>query len=123
MALHFDRPELSADTVLREIDGDLTAVLAVDDSGVELAALLAERLGLPAALQNRIHQEVARAYRAARLAAGSVHTELRVNDQGICILEVAACSIGGLCGRVLTHSPTAAPPCPGSSGCRGRTGA
>jgi orotate phosphoribosyltransferase-like protein len=36
-----------ADTVLREINGTLDAVLAVDDSGVELAALLAERLGLP----------------------------------------------------------------------------
>ena len=47
MALHFDRPEQAADTVLREIDGHPDAVLAVDDSGVELAALLAERLGLP----------------------------------------------------------------------------
>ena len=48
MALHFDQPEQAADTVLREIDGSPDAVLAVDDSGVELAALLAERLGLPA---------------------------------------------------------------------------
>src|SRR5258705_11868878 len=47
MALHFDRPEQAADTVLREIDGTPDAVLAVDDTGVELAALLAERLGLP----------------------------------------------------------------------------
>ena len=46
MALHFDRPEQAADTVLREINGHLDAVLAVDDSGVELAALLSERLGL-----------------------------------------------------------------------------
>ncbi len=29
---------------------------------------------------------------------------MRLNDQGIWILEVAARSIGGLCGRVLTHS-------------------
>src|SRR5512140_1803269 len=47
MALHFDRPEQAADTVLREMRGTLDAVLAVDDSGVELAALVAERLGLP----------------------------------------------------------------------------
>jgi hypothetical protein len=47
MALHFDRPEQAADAVLREINGNLDAVLAVDDAGVELAALLAERLGLP----------------------------------------------------------------------------
>ena len=45
MALHFDRPEQAAETVLREIDGRPDAVLAVDDSGVELAALLAQRLG------------------------------------------------------------------------------
>jgi biotin carboxylase len=250
MALHFDRPEQAADTVLREINGNFDAVLAVDDSGVELAALLAERLGLPgnpahavrrlrdklafrrllqeqeflcpefhhlptdedlrklfpelkfpvvvkarrlsgsrgviraddsaelvravtwvraiqsradrdaqelgliiedfiagreyalegtlnrgelttlalfdkpdpldgpyfeetiyvtpsrlpAELQNRIHQEVARVCRCAELTDGPVHAEVRINDQGVWILEVAARSIGGLCGRVLTHS-------------------
>ena len=250
MALHFDRPEQAADTVLREIGGNLDAVLAVDDSGVELAALLSERLGLPGnpaqavrrvrdklafrqllrereflcsefhhlptgedprklfpelkfpvvvkarrlsasrgvirvddfeelmravnwvraiqsradrdardlglimesfipgseyalegslergelttlalfdkpdpmdgphfeetlyitpsrlpeALQDCIHEEVARACRVAGLAAGPVHAEVRVNDQGVWILEVAARSIGGLCGRVLTRS-------------------
>jgi len=249
MALHFDRPEQAADTVLREMNGIPDAVLAVDDSGVELAALLSERLGLPGnparavrrvrdklafrrllqerefecpgfhhlpsgedprkllpelkfpvvvkarrlsgsrgviraddpealmravswvraiqtradrdaqglgliiedfipgreyalegslqrgelttlalfdkpdpldgpyfeetlyitpsrlpqALQDCIHQEVARACRAAKLLTGPVHAEVRVNDQGIWILEVAARSIGGLCGRVLTH--------------------
>jgi biotin carboxylase len=249
MALHFDRPEQAADAVLREINGHLDAVLAVDDSGVELAALLAERLGLPGnpahavrrvrdklafrqllrereflcpgfhhlpsgadprklfpglkfpvvvkarrlsgsrgviraddsaalvravnwvraiqsradrdaeelglvvedfiagreyalegtlnqgelttlalfdkpdaldgpyfeetlyvtpsrlpgALQDRIHQEVARACRCAELTDGPVHAEARINDQGVWILEVAARSIGGLCGRVLTH--------------------
>ena len=250
MALHFDQPEQAADTVLREIDGTLDAVLAVDDSGVELAALLSERLGLPGnpahavrrvrdklafrrllqereflcpefhhlptgedprklvpdlkfpvvvkarrlsgsrgviraddseellravnrvraiqsradrdaqelgliiedfipgreyalegtlergelttlalfdkpdpldgpyfeetlyvtpsrlpgALQERIHHEVARACRVAGLAAGPVHAEVRVNEHGIWLLEIAARSIGGLCGRVLTHS-------------------
>ena len=250
MALHFDQPEQAADTVLREIDGTLDAVLAVDDSGVELAALLSERLGLPGnpahavrrvrdklafrrllqereflcpefhhlptgedprklvpdlkfpvvvkarrlsgsrgviraddseelvravnrvraiqsradrdaqelgliiedfipgreyalegtlergelttlalfdkpdpldgpyfeetlyvtpsrlpgALQERIHHEVARACRVAGLVAGPVHAEVRVNEHGIWLLEIAARSIGGLCGRVLTHS-------------------
>ncbi len=250
MALHFDRPQQSADTVLREIGGKLDAVLAVDDSGVELAALLAERLGLPGnpaqavrrvrdklvfrrllreqeflcpefhhlptgedswklvpglkfpvvvkarrlsasrgviraddaealgravnwvraiqsradrdaqelglliedfipgrefalegkldrgelttlalfdkpdpldgpyfeetlyvtpsrlpeAVQARIHEEVARACRVAGLATGPIHAEVRLNDRGIWILEIAARSIGGLCGRVLTHS-------------------
>jgi biotin carboxylase len=249
MALHFDRPEQAADTLLREINATPDAVLAVDDSGVELAALLSERLGLPAnsaqavrrvrdklafrrllqereflcpevhhlpsgedprkllpelqfpavvkarrlsgsrgviraddpealmravnwaraiqtradrdaqelgliiedfipgreyalegslqrgelttlalfdkpdpldgpyfeetlyitpsrlpqALQDRIHQEVARACRAAGLVTGPVHAEVRVNAQGIWILEIAARSIGGLCARVLNH--------------------
>jgi biotin carboxylase len=250
MALHFDQPEQAADTVLREINGNLDAVLAVDDSGVELAALLSERIGLPGnpahavrkvrdklafrrllreqefrvpqfhhlptgddvrtllpalrfpvvvkarrlsgsrgviraddaeallravnwvraiqsradrdaqelgliiedfiagreyalegslergelttlalfdkpdpldgpyfeetlyvtpsrlpqAVQARIHEDVARACRVAGLAIGPVHAEVRVNDHGIWILEIAARSIGGLCGRVLTHS-------------------
>lgn len=250
LALHFDQPELAAQTVLREIDGELNAVLAVDDAGVELAALLAERLclpgnrvdavrkvrdklafrkllreygflcprflhlptnedprnllpaltfpvvikarrlsgsrgviraddpetllravhwvraiqaksdrdaqalgiliedfipgreyalegmlergqlttlalfdkpdpldgpyfeetfyitpsRLPAALQDTIHDEVARACRAAGLTTGPIHAEMRVNDAGIWLLEVAARSIGGLCGRILTHS-------------------
>lgn len=58
---------------------------------------------LPQALQEGIHQEVARACRAAGLVTGPVHAEVRVNDQGIWLLEVAPRSIGGLCGRVLVH--------------------
>ena len=250
MALHFDQPERAADTVLQAIGGTLDAVLAVDDSGVELAALLSERLGLPGnsahavrrvgdklafrrllqergflcpefhhlptgedpgsllpglkfpvvvkarrlsasrgviraddsealvravnrvraiqsradrdaqalglivedfipgrefalegslargelttlalfdkpdpldgpyfeetlyitpsrlprALQDRIDDEVARACRVSGLATGPVHAEARVNEHGIWLLEIAARSIGGLCGRVLTHS-------------------
>jgi biotin carboxylase len=249
MAVHFDRPAQAADTVLREIDGKLDAVLAVDDSGVELAALLSERLRLrgnpahavrrvsdklafrrmlrerefrcpafhhlpsgedprqlapglnfpvvvkarrlsgsrgvirvddaaslaravsrvraiqsradrdaaelglvieefipgsehslegtlergeltplalfdkpdpldgpyfeetiyvtpsrlPRELQDEIRLEVARACRAAKLVDGPIHAEVRVNDAGIWILEIAARSIGGLCGRALTH--------------------
>jgi len=58
---------------------------------------------LPQPLQGRIHEEVARACGAAGLVTGPVHAEVRVNDQGIWILEVAARSIGGLCGRALVH--------------------
>ncbi|HEX6267612.1 MAG TPA: ATP-grasp domain-containing protein [Burkholderiales bacterium] len=249
MALHFDQPARAADTALREMNGIPDAVLAVDDSGVELAAVLAERLGLPGnpaeavrrvvdklafrrllqegqfrcpgfrhlpgaedprkllsglrfpavvkarrlsasrgviraddpqallravswvraiqvradrdaealglviedfipgreyalegslrrgelstlalfdkpdpldgpyfeetlyvtpsrlpqALQDGIHQEVARACRAAGLLTGPVHAEVRVDDEGIWLLEVAPRSIGGLCARVLVH--------------------
>jgi biotin carboxylase len=34
---------------------------------------------------------------------GPVHAEVRVDDEGIWLLEVAPRSIGGLCGRVLVH--------------------
>src|SRR2546428_11342970 len=47
MALHFDRPEQAADTVLREIGGNLDAVLAGDGSGGGPAALPFGRPGPP----------------------------------------------------------------------------
>lgn len=59
---------------------------------------------LPAALQGRIREEVGRACRVAGLTDGPIHAEMRVNESGIWLLEVAARSIGGLCGRVLRHS-------------------
>jgi len=58
---------------------------------------------LPEVLQSRIRNEVGRVCRAAELTTGPVHAEVRLNGQGVWILEVAARSIGGLCGRVLTH--------------------
>lgn len=58
---------------------------------------------LPRALQDSIQLEVARACRAAGLRTGPVHAEVRVNERGIWILEIAARSIGGLCGRALRH--------------------
>jgi hypothetical protein len=54
--------------------------------------------------QDRIRQEVVRACGAAGLTTGPIHAEVRVNDRGTWMLEVAARSIGGLCGRVLKHS-------------------
>lgn len=60
---------------------------------------------LPPALQQGIHDEVARACRAAGLQTGPIHAEARIDDQGgIWLLEVAPRSIGGLCARVLTDS-------------------
>lgn len=62
MALHFDRPEQAAEIVLRELDRRPDAVLAVDDSGIELAALIAQRLGLagnPADAVRRVRDKLA----------------------------------------------------------------
>jgi len=51
--------------------------------------------------QEQIAQTVAAACAAYGLQEGPVHAECRINDEGIWILEVAARTIGGLCGRLL----------------------
>lgn len=56
---------------------------------------------LPAAARQEIAAAGARAVRALGLRTGPVHIELRLNDGGPWILEVAPRSIGGLCARTL----------------------
>jgi biotin carboxylase len=56
---------------------------------------------LPADVQDAIGRVTAAACAALGLAEGPVHAELRVNDTGPWVLEVAARSIGGLCSRTL----------------------
>lgn len=57
--------------------------------------------GLAPALQDDIAQAVQRACALAGLECGPIHAEMRVNAQGVWLLEIAARSIGGLCGRML----------------------
>jgi biotin carboxylase len=57
--------------------------------------------GLPSADQDRVRDAVARAARALGLSHGPVHAEVRVNDEGVFVLEIAARPIGGLCSRAL----------------------
>lgn len=59
---------------------------------------------LPADTQRAIADAVERACAAARLVTGPVHAEMRVNEAGVWLLEIAPRSIGGLCGRVLRHA-------------------
>jgi biotin carboxylase len=56
---------------------------------------------LPAAVQADIERVTAAACAALGLVEGPVHAELRLNDDGPWVLEVAARSIGGLCSRTL----------------------
>jgi len=56
---------------------------------------------LPDGLQRRICAVAADACAALGLSEGPVHAELRVNDDGPWVIEVAARSIGGLCSRTL----------------------
>ncbi len=61
--------------------------------------------GLPAADQDRLAREVAGAAEALGLRQGPLHAELRLNDQGIWLIELAARSIGGRCAGALRFAP------------------
>jgi biotin carboxylase len=54
-----------------------------------------------AATQGAILDAAARAVAALGLTRGPVHAEMRVNERGVWMLEVAARPIGGLCSRAL----------------------
>ena len=56
---------------------------------------------LPNGVQKEIEATTAAAARAMGLTRGPVHAELRVNDRGAWVIEVAARAIGGLCSRAL----------------------
>ena len=56
---------------------------------------------LPEEIQGAVAAATARAVHALGLQEGPIHAELRVNEDGPVIVEVAARSIGGLCSRVL----------------------
>jgi len=52
-------------------------------------------------VQQKIVDTTAEATRAMGLTKGTVHAELRVNEHGPWVIEVAARAIGGLCSRAL----------------------
>ncbi|HUF93374.1 MAG TPA: ATP-grasp domain-containing protein [Candidatus Limnocylindria bacterium] len=56
---------------------------------------------LPAAVQEQVRAVTAHACAALGLTDGPVHAELRINDDGPWVIEVAPRSIGGLCSRTL----------------------
>ncbi len=53
------------------------------------------------AVRHAVADAVQRGAAALGLRFGPVHAELRINRQGVWIVELAARSIGGLCGRIL----------------------
>jgi biotin carboxylase len=62
----------------------------------------------PSHLPDHMQQVVARtvddACRAAGLVTGPVHAEMRINANGVFLLEIAPRSIGGLCGQVIEYA-------------------
>ena len=53
-------------------------------------------------IQQELKQTILAACQAYGLKEGPVHAECRINDEGIWLLEVAARTIGGMCGRLLS---------------------
>jgi len=58
----------------------------------------------PKGVKDEIVQTTLDAVRALGLTTGPVHAEMRINERGIWMLEIAARSIGGLCSRALRFS-------------------
>lgn len=56
---------------------------------------------LPDVLQQAIAQRTQEAAAALGLVTGPVHAELRFNERGVWLIEMAGRSIGGLCGSIL----------------------
>lgn len=57
---------------------------------------------LSGARQQQVHTELQAACHAYGLREGPIHAECRMNESGVFVLEVAARTIGGMCGRLLT---------------------
>jgi biotin carboxylase len=96
--------EVAVEALLR--DGELE-VLAIFDKPDPLDGPFFEETiyvtpsRLDAATQSRVTDTTGRAAGALGLRDGPIHAELRLNPDGVWMLEVAARSIGGLCSRTL----------------------
>lgn len=86
--------------------GDLTVLALFDKPDPLDGPFFEETLYVtPSSLADSIQADIetttAAAARALGLVAGPIHAELRVNDDGVWIIEIAGRSIGGLCSQVL----------------------
>ncbi len=89
------------------LDGGELTVLALFDKPDPLDGPFFEETiyTTPSRLPQEVQEAIARcagqAAAAIGLVTGPIHAELRVNEQGPWMLEIAGRSIGGLCGRTL----------------------
>lgn len=90
------------------VDGRLEALAVIDKPDPLVGPYFEETLYVtpsrhPGRLQTRIAELAEAAARALGLRVGPIHAEVRiVPDRGPMLLEIAARSIGGLCGRAFT---------------------
>ena len=87
-------------------DGELRTLALFDKPGASDGPFFEETIyvtpsRLPANAQSAIRDAAANGARALGLREGPIHAELRWNEAGAWILEIAARSIGGLCARTL----------------------
>ncbi len=97
-------PEVAFEGLLR--GGRLDALALFDKPDPLDGPFFAETIyvtpsSLPVAVQQTIEARVGAAAAAIGLSEGPVHAELRLGRDGPLVIEVAARSIGGLCGRAL----------------------
>ena len=104
---YIDGVEIAYEGYLHE--GELTTLSIFDKPDPLTGPYFAETIyvtpsQLTDATQENIRQTVARACQAYGLRLGPVHAELRIDDRGAWILEVAARTIGGDCARSLDQA-------------------
>ena len=88
------------------VDGELKTLALFDKPDPLIGPFFEETIyvtpsRLPEDIQAAIERTAAQACAALGLREGPIHAELRVNEDGPWIIEVAARSIGGLCSRTL----------------------
>ena len=87
------------------VTGGRLHVLALFDKPDPLdGPFFEETIYVTVAMDPAIAETSQRAVTALGLTDGPIHAEMRVNDRGVWMLEVAARPIGGLCSRVLRFS-------------------
>lgn len=87
-------------------DGDFVPLALFDKPDPLIGPFFEETIYLTpsrvaTATQQRIVHTIAAACRAIGLRHGPIHAEVRLNESGVFVLEVAARPIGGLCARAL----------------------
>jgi len=100
-----DGPEVAVEGLL--VDGTLRVLALLDKPDPLVGPYFEETMFVtpsrhPRLLRDEIESVVQSATDALGLVTGPIHAEVRCSGQGVVLIEVAARSIGGLCGRSLT---------------------
>lgn len=98
-------PEVAVEGML--IDGHLTVLAILDKPDPLDGPFFEETMFVTPSrhetgLQEEIKSVTAAAVQALGLVTGPIHAELRCSPDGVVLIEIAARSIGGLCGRALS---------------------